>query len=413
MKIFFVCQRVPYPPNKGERTRAFHQIRWLAREHEVHVLALAEGTDEESAAESLRHHCASVEVFPLRSGTSRWRAALAAATGGPLTPAFFFSRELVRRSRELARLDPPAVVIACSSSTAQYARLFEGVPKVLDLVDVDSAKWSVLARAATFPWNLIYRLESRRLRSYERKQSEAFERIALTTSREVDKLAAFASTEHAFVLPTGIDVESLGALERNEAPVPTLVFTGQMDYQPNVVAIAHFAREVFPDLRRRRPTLELKVVGRRPTPAVRALADLAGVDVTGEVPEVAPYLARAWVFVAPLRESLGVPSKILEAMAAGLPTVASEAAARCLAEDVVEGRDLLVGRGDAELAAAIERLLSQQHMRERLGASGRRCARRSYSWRELGRRLERELLEIAPRPRPLAGPAATREVGVA
>ncbi len=413
MKIVFLCQRVPFPPNKGERTRAFHQIRWLAQEHAVHVLALAESAAEAAGAEELGRLCESVEVFRRGPRTSKVRAAIAAATGAPLTPAFFLSFELARRVRWIARRSPPDAVVACSSSMAQYARMFRGVPKLLDLVDVDSAKWAGFAEQASLPWRLVYRLEARRLRAYEREQAAAFERIALTTECELEKLRELAPAANAFVLRMGIDASAFGAVARDEAPVPTLLFTGQMDYLPNVAAVTHFGRQVFPRLRRRRPTLEFKIVGRNPSPAVDALTTVAGIDVTGEVPDIAPYLARAWVFVAPLRETVGVPSKILEAMAACVPTVATAAAVRGLAGEVQDGRDLLVADDDEGLAGALERLLSQRHLRERIGASGRRFVCRSYAWQESGRRLEEALREIAAEPRRLELVAPAREAEIA
>ena len=175
-----------------------------------------------------------------------------------------------------------------------------------------------------------------------------------------------------------------------------------------MAAVEHFARELFPRLRRERPTLGLQIVGRRPLPAVRALTAVPGVEVTGEVPSVAPYLGRAWAFVAPLRETVGVPSKIIEAMAAGVPSVASEAAAGGLDGDVQPDRDLLVARDDDGFLEAVDRLLSHRHLRERIGASGRRHACRTYSWRRAGDLLGEMLGEIAPRPRRLgagrAGP---------
>ena len=393
--------------------RAFYLIRWLAETHDVHVLALAESPDEAREADSLRHHCAAVEVFPRSGRASRLRASLAALTGRPLTPAYFHSPELARRVRELARDAPPDAVVACSSSTAQYARLLPGCAKVLDLVDVDSAKWAFLARDAAFPWSLVYRVEAGRLRAYEREQVAAFDRVALTTAHELEKLSAFSPTDRAFVLPAGVDLEALGRVERSEAPVPSLLFTGQMDYAPNVAAVSHFVRRIFPELRRHRPTLELAIVGRRPTPQVEALGDTPGVEVTGEVPEVAPYLGRAWAFVAPMRESVGVPFKILEAMGASVPVVASAAAARCLAPEAEEGRDLLVGHDDRGLVEATEQLLSRSDLRERIGVSGRRCACRSFSWQAVGRRLEQAILEIDPHPRGVEKVAPVREIGVA
>lgn len=414
MKLLFLCQRVPYPPNKGERIRAYHQIRWLARNHEVHLVALAESAAEAAGAEELEKICASVSVFSHDRRVANARAGLAAATGGPLTPAYFYSTRLVRHIRQIARHGPPEAVVACSSSMAQYARLLEGIPRVLDLVDVDSAKWREFATDASLPWRFVYGLEARRLQAFEREQVAAFDRVAVTTGRELEKLRAFSSTDNAFVLRQGVDVESYQPEERQEAEVPTLVFTGQMDYLPNVAAVTHFGHKIFPSLRRRRPTLEFYIVGRRPSPTVQSLSTIAGIRVTGEVPDVRPYLNRAWAFVAPLRVSMGVPTKILEAMAAGLPAVATEAAARGLADaGVQDGRDLLVGDDNGGFAGVVDRLLSERHLRERIGAGGRRFVCRSYSWEHTARQLEDVLAEVSSGRPNVAPIGAPREVGVA
>lgn len=414
MKLLFFCQRVPFPLNKGERIRAYHQIRWLAERHQVRALALAESESEAAGAAELRRFCESVEVFSHRRGSANLRAAIAAATGGPLTPAFFRSGELTRRVRQIARESPPDAVVACSSSMAQYAKLLP-TPRLLDLVDVDSAKWSLFADDASLPWSFIYRLESRRLRRYETELVGSFDRIAVTTGRELEKLRSFSQAENAFVLRQGIDVGAFAELEREEAATPTLVFTGQMDYLPNVTAVTHFGYKVFPKLRQRRPTLEFLIVGRQPSPAVEALASINGIKVTGEVDDVRPYLARAWVFVAPLRVTMGVPTKILEAMAASVPTVATEAGVRGLADGGLQpGRDLLVVGDGSEMIEATERLLEQHHLRERLGASGRRFVCRSYSWDQTAQRLEKALAEISrAKPTPRGAIGVPREAGIA
>ena len=396
MKILFLCQRVPYPPNKGERIRAYHQIRWLAQRHEVHVLALTESRGEAAGARHLAEICASVGVFLHGRRAANLRAGLAAASGRPLTPAFFRSGRLAAKVREMASSAPPDVVVACSSSMAQYARLFTGVPQVLDLVDVDSAKWSQFAVDASLPWSLVYGLEARRLRRYEREQVSAFDRVAVTTGRELEKLRSVASVDNALILRQGVDVESFNSEDRRESETPSLVFTGQMDYLPNVAAVTYFSRRLFPRLRRQRPTLELSIVGRHPSPTVQALSTIGGIEVTGEVPDVRPYLERSWVFVAPLRVTMGVPTKILEAMAVGLPVAATEAAMRGLVDGgVQEGRDLLVGEDDCGLVDVIDRLLADRHLRERTGAAGRRLVHRSYSWEQTARQLEEVLLEVS------------------
>src|SRR6185295_6371650 len=199
-----------------------------------------------------------------------------------------------------------------------------GVPAVLDMVDVDSAKWEQYARFARLLMRPVYALEAKRLRAYEASLAGRFERIVLATSNERRLYEAFAPDARAAAVSNGVDFDHFKPLDLPKADNPSLIFTGQMDYFANVDGVVFFAREVMPRLRERFPDLELVIVGRSPVPAVRALAELPGVSVTGAVGDVRPFLARAWAFVAPLRIAQGVQNKVLEAMAMDLPVVCSD-----------------------------------------------------------------------------------------
>jgi glycosyltransferase involved in cell wall biosynthesis len=224
-------------------------------------------------------------------------------------------------------------------------------------------------------------LEARRLQTYEAALARRFDRVVLATENELRLLKAFAPDAPAVAIPNGVDLEYFKPLDLPKAKSPTLVFTGQMDYFANVDGVVSFAREVFPRLRLRFPDLVLLIVGRSPAPAVQALNEIPGVQVTGAVGDVRPFLARAWAFVAPLRIAQGVQNKVLEAMAMSLPVVCSERVLSGLAEGGFRhGRDLLAAGDPASLESCLGDLLADPAARERLAAGARQRLAATYRW---------------------------------
>jgi sugar transferase (PEP-CTERM/EpsH1 system associated) len=394
LSVLYLCHRVPYPPDKGDKIRTYHQLRTLSARHRIHLLALEDGSSAE--LDGLSELCAEVEVFPLRRAAGYLRAAAAMAGRRPLTLAFFDSRALARRVVELTRKQRFDVVVACSSSTAPYALLAQGVPRVLDMVDVDSAKWEQYARFAPLPLRPVYTIEARRLAAYEAAVGQRFARVVLATGREAADFRALAPGVPAEAIGNGIDLDVFRPLDLPKAPHPTLIFTGQMDYFANVDGIVHFAEAVLPRLKERFLDLELLIVGRSPAARVRALADLPGVHVTGAVGDVRPFLARAWVFVAPLRIARGVQNKVLEAMASNLPVVCSGRVLAGLSEGGFEdGRDLLARADDEGIERAVATLLADAALRERMAAAARDRLAGAYQWSANLRRFEELLLAAA------------------
>jgi sugar transferase (PEP-CTERM/EpsH1 system associated) len=402
LSILYLCHRVPYPPDKGDKIRAYNQIRVLAERHRVHLLTLADGPVPDLAG--LHELCEAVEVFPISREAGLLRAVAALPGKQPLTMAFFSSRPLTRRIAELTRDKRFDIVVAYSSATAPYAEQVSGVPRVLDMVDVDSAKWAQYACYAAPAKRPIYALEARRLQAYEASTTGSFAKVVLATGNETADFRAFAPGGAAVTIPNGIDLEYFRPLDLPKAKRPTLIFTGQMDYFANVDGVVHFAEEVLPRLRVRFPEIELLVVGRSPSRRVIQLSDLPGVHVTGAVGDVRPFLSRAWIFVAPLRIARGVQNKVLEAMASNLPVVCSERVLAGLSEGGFEnGRDLLASGDDAGIEAAITRLLEDAGRRERMAAAARDRLADAYRWSINLRRFEDLLLAVAQEPSAAAG----------
>jgi polysaccharide biosynthesis protein PslH len=399
LRVLYVSHCLPHPPDKGDRIRAYHQIRALARRHRVHLLALCDDPSPRFGA--LAEMCDHIEVFPLSRTMGKARSLLGTLGKRPLTLAFFHSRALRARVAALAAEQRFDVAVAYSSGVAPYLETLTDTRRVLDLVDVDSAKWAQYARFAPLHKRPIYALEARRLRAYEAAASRRFDRVVVATANEQAQLLAFAPDAPVATIPNGVDFDFFRPLDLPKSKHPTLVFTGQMDYFANVDGVVHFARAVLPRVRERLPELELLVVGRSPSADVRALGDLPGVHVTGAVGDVRPFLARAWGFVAPLRIAQGVQNKVLEAMASELPVVATDRVLAGLAEGRFRaGEDLLTAEDDAEMAEAVLALASDAGLRARLAASARRRLETAYDWEANLRRFEQLLEQVAGEPQP-------------
>jgi len=273
--------------------------------------------------------------------------------------------------------------VVFSSPMAQYAMQAPDLPMLVDFVDLDSAKWTDYAPKHAWPMSWLYRREGAQLLAFESAVAERAEVSFFVTDKEVELFhrQSPATTTPVQSLCNGVDADYFSPDPALASPYPPgqvpLVFTGAMDYWPNVDAVIWFATEVLPALRRDWPQLHFHIVGRSPTPAVAALAG-DGVSVTGTVPDVRPYLQHAAVVVAPLRLARGIQNKILEAMAMSRPVVASRTCVEAI--DGKEGRDLMAATEPAEFVQAVSQLLTEPSLADQIGAAGRACVLKNYSW---------------------------------
>ncbi len=382
-RVLYLTHRVPYPPDKGDRIRNFHLLKYLARKNDVCLACLADEPVSPETLRGLRPYCARLAVVPVR-GPLRWlRTAMALATGNTASEGAFASpalTALLRRWAGEARFD---AAFASASSLIGYLRLAElrDVPVMIDLVDVDSQKWLDYAAAGRGPRSWLYRLEGRRLRELERKLPSWALAVTLVSEAEADIYRQFAEPGLVQAIPNGVDLDYFRDMghDRESAVEPACAFVGALDYRPNVDAACWFAAEVWPQIRARRPDARLWLIGRRPTSAVLRLAEVPGVEVVGQVPDVRPYLARAALAVVPLRLARGIQNKVLEALAMGKATVASPAALAGLRQ-VRPGTHLLSASAPAEWVQAVTALLEQPEQRAVLGEAGRAYVETHHEW---------------------------------
>jgi sugar transferase (PEP-CTERM/EpsH1 system associated) len=320
-----------------------------------------------------------VVVVPINRTLARIRAVPHLLTRAPLTKPCFYSKELDNRvGRSILNRSYDRIFVYCSAM-AQYVDSVTGIPIITDFVDVDSDKWRQYAAYARFPMSLVYRRESRCLRAYERQLCALSSSIIVTTEREADLVRQMCVHADVHVITNGVDTDYFSPAAVKPAGVsPTILFTGDMSYFPNEDAVVSFAREVLPIVREQIPEVRFFIVGRNPSPKVQRLHGRFGVYVSGYVPDVRDYLAQAHVSVAPFRIAAGIQNKILEAMAYGLPVVATPRAAQGLSASVAEV--IHKAESPCDMAAALCNLLRDSHRAHRWGIDGRTRVSSDYNW---------------------------------
>jgi sugar transferase (PEP-CTERM/EpsH1 system associated) len=377
--ILFLAHRVPYPPDKGDRIRTFHMLRFLARRAAVHLACLADEPVTPEAAATLGGLCRRLHIVPVGRKTRLLKAVGSLVCGRSLTQGAFSSPALRRTVVQWAQETKFHAAMTSASSMAPYLRLpaLAAVPAVLDLMDVDSQKWLDYARVRSWPLSWVFRTEGRRLRRLEQEMSCWARAAILVSHAEAEVFRSFCPWQGIHAVTNGVDLDYF----RPEAQPPAAegcVFVGALDYYPNIDAAVWFCREVWPGIHRRHPTSKFLLVGRRPAAAVQQLAELPGVQLVGQVPDVRPYLSRAAVAVVPLRLARGLQNKVLEALAMGKAVVASPAALAAL--QTQPGVHLLSASSPQEWTQAVLELLQNEPLRGRLGTAGQKFVEEHHDW---------------------------------
>jgi sugar transferase (PEP-CTERM/EpsH1 system associated) len=304
------------------------------------------------------------------------RALGGAVSGRTCTEGYFGSAALRAALQSWTQDVHFDAILAFSGAMAPYALGLPARRRVLDLVDADSAKWMAYARASSWPMRSVYRAEGRRLEACQVQWMHSFDATVVVNGREAALLSGAAPPGRLHVIPNGVDLASELAPAGQTQPV--LGFVGMMRYRPNVDAVEWFARAVWPMVRLAVPTAELCIVGRCPARRVRRLGRVPGISLTGGVPSVGPYLARFRACIAPLRIARGLQNKVLEALAAARPVVATTQAAEGLDPRPTPG--VLVADQAETFAEQVIQLLVDPWLAERLGRAGQAYVARHYRW---------------------------------
>ncbi len=376
--ILFLAHRMPFPPDRGDKIRSFNLLKYLSARKRVHVIAFADESRDLKCKNGLAPYAGNRSI--IWRSKPRWVAALQALmTHRPVSVTAFENRPLREAVDNILARHSIDTIFVFSSQMAQYvpAKLRQRV--IMDFVDVDSAKFEAYSEKTRGFSGYMMSREARLLAQYERSVAQRADASLFVSEEEAALFRARSGADKVHVVENGIDTDifnPVGQFKRIETMAALIVFTGQMDYRPNVEAVVWFVETILPHIRLRHPQARFAIVGRHPTDAVKALAKQPGVIVTGEVADVRGWLAAASVVVAPLKLARGVQNKVLEAMSMARPVVASKAAA----EGIDHAGTIRIGNSVGEIAEEVIDLLNDPVKAAALGASAREQVKRRYSW---------------------------------
>lgn len=394
MDILFLAHRTPFPPDRGDKIRSFHILRHLAGRARIHLVSFGEEAADLTPPPAFSDLLASCTIVP-RSKSRAVAAVEALASGQPISLTAFAAPAINQAVNAVLAEQAIDAVYCFSGQMAQYLP-HAGPPVVMDFVDVDSAKFAGYASRGLPPLRWLMRREARLLGAFERAVATRVAASLLVSEAEAALFRDGGADGRILAVENGIDARQYDPAHVAALPGigfgrgPLIVFTGQMDYPPNIEAVRWFATAVLPQLVARHPALRFAIVGRAPTAAVTTLAG-ARVLLTGAVDDVRPWLAAATVCVAPLQQARGIQNKVLEAMAMARPVVASTAAA----EGIDHAGTIRVAADAASQVAAIEGLLGDPVCAAALGAAARARVLARYDWAARLAPLDGVLGEIA------------------
>jgi sugar transferase (PEP-CTERM/EpsH1 system associated) len=400
MKLLFLTPQFPYPPHQGTAIRNYNLIVYLARRHEVHLLSFTDTTGN-GGQTPLHSLCKSVETVPLPPPRSTGRRlATTLLSPQPDMALRLLSDAFQNRLREILEREPFDVVQVEGIEMGPYAltaHAQRAATPFLLVFDDHNAEYVLQRRAfetdirypLRWPGAIYSLIQWWKLRRYEALLLQIADRVVAVSRTDAAALQQLVPELRPFVVPNGVDTSYFTpefVPPADPAPRCTLVFTGKMNFRPNVDAVQWFCRAVLPRIRFVRPDVTFGIVGRDPNRQVRALGQLPGVFVTGYVEDVRPFIAGATVYVVPLRMGGGTRLKLLEAMAMGKAIVSTRVGAEGIA--CQSGRHLLVADSPHYFAQAVLRLLNDEERRAHLGAEARALVEAQYSWESIVPRLE-------------------------
>jgi sugar transferase (PEP-CTERM/EpsH1 system associated) len=386
-----ILSRVPYPLEKGDKLRAYHLVKRLARKHEIYLFCLSDGPTAQEHLDHLHQFCAHIEVVRIE----RWRIVLklfsAIFSRLPFQVAYFHHRKAQRRINAALEQFRPEHILCQLVRTTEYVREVHDVPKTLDYMDTLSKGLERRSEMAPTLLAPLFRAETRRLIRYENLMLDLFDHSVIISAQDREYIY-HPWRDRIAVIPNGVDSEHF--TPRHGRQDHDIVFTGNMNYPPNIDSALYLAQQILPLVRRTRPNTTLLISGVAPSQSVR---DLGRTDplihVSGWVKDIRDSYASARLFVAPMQIGTGLQNKLLEAMAMRIPCITST-----LANNAVGARPgdaILVGNSPEEYAAHILHLLDDPAERARIAENGYQFIRSQFDWDKAAEKLDRMISQGA------------------
>ena len=381
MRILFVTSRFPYPPLRGDQAIPYHRLRILSRTHEITLLSFYQSESELQGLNNLKPFCKHIHTIRL----PLWRSVFNVGLNGlfsqlPLQVLYYRSSEFKKLLGQLLKKNEYDLVHAYLLRIGPYLSEVP-IPKVLELIDSMQLNWARRVEAESLPGKWFYAEELRRVRNYERTIGNHFDRMLVVSKQDRE----FIPTSNVEVVPLGVDTDFFKPSAR-KAGAHNIVFSGNMGYSPNIQAVKWFVDKCLPGIQRAVPDSTFTVLGINPPREIRSLSGRKGVSVTGFVDSIPEALGNASVAVAPMLSGSGMQFKILEAMACGLPVVATSLGLGDI--KAVPGRDIAVADSPEQFTKSVVSLLAAPRVAEEMGTAGRSFVISNHSWETLSAKVD-------------------------
>lgn len=388
MNILIVSQEFPYPPHfSGAKLKLYYLIKYLSQRHKIYLISLTESEAELKYIDEMKRFCEDVYSFGHRSSPSLTVAAVFKQIFSryPYEAQDYYSDEVAARIKEAIAKYKIDIVHFDLIYMAQYGECVGRLPKVIAVNDVNWLLWRDIAK---YEKKVIPKIKAffhyLRIKEFESSHYPRFDRCVVVSPRDRDELKAYFPEHKLVVIPNGVDIDKFHFIGGNPDS-HNLIFTGVMSYKPNTDAMIFFCGRILPLIKERVPDVKLYIVGRDPSPEINGLKS-DNVIITGYVDSIIDYAKNASVYVAPLRMGSGIKNKVLEAMAMGLPVVATTLSVEAI--EAVSGKEFLVGDNPEDFAKAVVGLLNNSEKRIKLTENARRTIEEKYNWNTVVARYE-------------------------
>jgi len=382
VRIAFVTSRFPFPVEKGDKLRAYHQIRLLSRLHEVHLVAISHRKIKEEDLKAMTPYCKSVKVFRIKKWLIPINIMLGWIEGLPLQVSYFLDKTIKRQVQyHIIRIEPDHVICQLIRA-AEYVRALP-FPKTLDYMDVFSE--GMLQLAKRHQWlGIFFTTEAKRLAAYERTLYKDFDRHIIISEQDRDRLR-LPSKKYIAVIPNGVD-ERFFQSKLNTQPEYDIVFVGNLGYGPNKAAVKFLVSKILPQLQKKNRPVKMLVAGARPSRYIRMLDQHADVTVSGWVEDIRDAYRNGRIFVAPMLSGLGLQNKILEAMSMGLPCVTTSMVNNAIGAK--DGEQILIADQLDNFVDHILFLLDHPDDYNRIAKSGQEFVKTHFKWEDQVKKID-------------------------
>ncbi len=389
MKILFTANRFPYPPFRGDKLKIFHLAKRLSKDHELHLLTFLENKDDLKHLKELKVIFKEIHLVDLPKPKSLWNSFLGIFKKKPIQVQYFYSKKMQEKVHELSK-EGFDVVHVQHIRMAQYWAKIQNVPRILDLPDAYSLYWKRRLNNKKGMDKWFAEIEYKRILKYEDILNEYD--LSLVCSKEDQQyLQQEKGIDNVKVLPNGVDLSTFSVHQHDYQQDDIILFTGNMNYAPNVDAVIYFAREIFPIILKKNPNIRFVIAGQSPLKSVLELAN-ENIEVTGFIKDLSTVYKKAAVVVAPLRFGAGTQNKVLEAMAMGVPVVSRNIGFNGL--NIKNGEGVFLELETDGFANKVIKLLQDEELRKITGQKGKQIIKEQFDWDVIAKYLEEYLLQV-------------------